>query len=164
LKCSDDYGRRSFVHLDPAPFAISPIRSRPERIGFFLGVHREHCRTYASLSMRERTMPELDARAAAAGIALTILVAILLATFGFPPISALLAVWAGGFVAGRMAGRDGLFHGAVVGVLAIIAASIAASAGNATVSNALADTLTIVVSDVLFLLSSSAGGWIATRS
>ena len=109
-------------------------------------------------------MPELDARAAAAGISLTILVAVLLATFGFPPVSALLAVAAGGFVAGRMAGRDGLFHGAVVGVLSIIAASIAASAGNETVSSALADTLTIVVSDVLFLLSSSAGGWIATRS
>ena len=109
-------------------------------------------------------MPELDARAAAAGISLTILVAVLLATFGFPPVSALLAVAAGGSVAGRMAGRDGLFHGAVVGVLSIIAASIAASAGNETVSNALADTLTIVVSDVLFLLSSSAGGWIATRS
>ena len=114
--------------------------------------------------MRERTMPELDARAVGAGIALTILVAILLATFGFPPVSALLAVAAGGFLAGRMAGRDGLFHGAVVGVLAIIAASIAASAGNATVSNVLADTLTIVVSDVLFLLSASAGGWLATRS
>ena len=109
-------------------------------------------------------MPELDARAAAAGIALTILVAILLATFGFPAVSALLAVGAGGFIAGRMAGRDGLFHGAVVGVLSIIAASIAASAGNATVSNVLADTLTIVISDVLLLLSASAGGWIATRS
>ena len=109
-------------------------------------------------------MPELDARAAAAGIALTILVAILLAIAGFPPVYTLLAVWGGGFLAGRMAGRDGLFHGAVVGVLAIIAASIAASAGNATVSNALADTLTIVVSDVLLLLSASAGGWVATRS
>ncbi len=114
--------------------------------------------------MRERTMPELDARAIAAGVALTILVAIAVATVGFPPIYALLGVAAGGYVAGRMAGRDGLFHGAVVGVLSIIAASIAASAGNATVANVLADTLTIVVSDVLLLLSSSAGGWLATRS
>lgn len=114
--------------------------------------------------MRERTMPEVDGRAAAAGIALTILVSIALAAFGFPPISALFGVAAGGYAAGRMAGRDGLFHGAVVGVLSIIAASIAASAGNATVSNVLVDTLTIVVSDVLLLLSSSAGGWLATRS
>ncbi len=109
-------------------------------------------------------MPEVDARGVATGLALTILVAIALAIVGFPPISALIGLAVGGYAAGRMAGRDGLFHGAVVGVLAIIAASIAASAGNATVSNVLADTLTIVVSDVLFLLSASAGGWIATRS
>ena len=109
-------------------------------------------------------MPEVDARGVATGLSLTILVAILLAIFGFPPISALIGLVAGGYAAGRMAGRDGLFHGAAVGVLSIIVASIAASAGNSTVSNVLADTLTIVVSDVLFLLSASAGGWLATRS
>ena len=109
-------------------------------------------------------MPEVDARAAAAGIALTIVVAIALMIGGFPPIYALLGVVAGGYTAGRMAGRDGLFHGALVGVLSIIAASIAASAGNETVSNVLIDTLTIVVSDVLLLLSASVGGWLATRS
>ena len=114
--------------------------------------------------MRERAMPEVDPRAVAAGLALTILVAIGLSMLGFPPISALFGLAVGGYAAGRMAGRDGVFHGAIVGVLAIIAASIAASAGNATVSNVLGDTLTIVVSDVLFLLSASAGGWLATRS
>ena len=114
--------------------------------------------------MRERTMPEVDPRAAGSGIALTILVAMGGSFLGFAPIFSLLGVAAGGYVAGRMAGRDGLFHGAVVGVLAIIAASIAASAGNATVSNVLVDTLTIVVSDVLLLLFASAGGWLATRS
>jgi uncharacterized membrane protein AbrB (regulator of aidB expression) len=114
--------------------------------------------------MRERTMPEVDPRAAGSGIALTILVAMGGSFLGFAPIFSLLGVAAGGYLAGRMAGRDGLFHGAVVGVLAIIAASIAASAGNATVSNVLVDTLTIVVSDVLLLLFASAGGWLATRS
>ena len=109
-------------------------------------------------------MPEVDARAAAAGIALTIVVAVALTTVGFPPIYVLFGVVAGGYAAGRMAGRDGLFHGALVGVLSIIAASIAASAGNETVSNVLIDTLTIVISDVLLLLSASAGGWLATRS
>jgi len=114
--------------------------------------------------MRERTMPEVDPRAAGSGIALTILVALAGIFLGYGPIFSLVAVAAGGYLAGRMAGRDGLFHGAVVGVLAIIAASIAASAGNATVSNVLVDTLTIVVSDVLLLLFGSAGGWLATRS
>ena len=109
-------------------------------------------------------MPEVDARATAAGIALTILGAIGLAGAGFAPIFVLLAVAAGGYTAARLAGRDGLFHGATVGVLAIILASIAGSAGNATVINVLGDTLTIIVSDVLLLLSSSLGGWLATRS
>ena len=109
-------------------------------------------------------MPELDARATAAGMALTILVAIALVGFGFPAIFSLLGVGAGGYVAGRMAGRDGLFHGAAIGVLSIIVASIAASAGNSNVTDVLVDTLTIVVSDVLLLLVSSAGGWLATRS
>ncbi len=114
--------------------------------------------------MRERTLPELDARAVAAGIALTILVAVGAAILGFPPISSLIGVAAGAYVAGRMAGRDGLVHGAAIGVLSIIVASIAASAGNSNVTNVLADTLTIIVSDVLLLSVSSASGWLATRT
>ncbi|MEA2662337.1 MAG: hypothetical protein QOH08_1909 [Chloroflexota bacterium] len=109
-------------------------------------------------------MPELDPRAVAAGLALTILVAIGGSLLGFPPILAVLAVAAGGYVAGRMAGRDGLLHGAVVGALSIVVVSIAASAGNASVSNVLVDTVAIVVSDVLLLLFSSVAGWLATRS
>ena len=109
-------------------------------------------------------MPELDARAVAAGAALSIMVAILAIFLSFPAIGALAGVAMGGYVAGRMAGRDGLYHGAIVGMLAIVAASIAASAGNASVTNVLADTLSIVVSDVLILSLSSAGGWLSTRS
>ena len=150
--------------IDPAPFAIPPIRSRPERIGFFLGSRPGAWMDVRSPAMRERTLPELDARATAAGLALTILVAVSLAVLGFPPISSLLGVVAGGYTAGRMAGRDGVFHGAIVGALSIVIASIAASAGNSTVTNVLVDTATIIVSDVLLLLASSAGGWLATRS
>ena len=109
-------------------------------------------------------MPELDARAVAAGLALSVLVAIGGLFLGFPVIGALGGIAAGGYVAGRMAGRDGPYHGAMVGVLAIVLASIAASAGNSNVSNILVDTATIVVSDVLMLLSGSAGGWLSTRS
>ena len=114
--------------------------------------------------MRQHVVPEVDPRAAASGIALTIVVAVAVVAAGFPPIFSLFGVAAGGYLAGRMAGRDGLFHGAMVGVLAIITASIAASAGNETVTNVLADTLTIIVSDVVLLLVSSAAGWVATRS
>ena len=109
-------------------------------------------------------MPELDARAVAAGVALSVVVAVGALFLGFPAIGALCGVAAGGYVAGRMSGRDGLFHGAIVGALAIVLTSIAVSAGNAPASNILADTLSIIVSDVLMLLFGSAGGWLSTRS
>jgi uncharacterized membrane protein AbrB (regulator of aidB expression) len=109
-------------------------------------------------------MPELDARAVAAGLALSVVVAVGGLFLGFPAIAALCGVAAGGYVAGRMSGRDGLFHGAIVGALAIVLTSIAVSAGNASASNILVDTLSIVVSDVLMLLFGSAGGWLSTRS
>jgi uncharacterized membrane protein AbrB (regulator of aidB expression) len=114
--------------------------------------------------MRQRSVPDLDMRAVIAGLALSVVVAVIGVFLGFSAIGALAGVAAGGFVAGRMVGRDGLYHGAIVGMLAIIVASIAASAGNANVTNVLADTLSIVVSDVLILSFSSAGGWLSTRS
>jgi uncharacterized membrane protein AbrB (regulator of aidB expression) len=114
--------------------------------------------------MARRSMPELDARAVAAGVALSIVVAIGAIFLGFPAIGGLAGTALGGYVAGRMAGRDGLYHGAIVGMLAIVAASIAPSAGNASVTSVLADTLSIVVSDVLILSFSSAGGWLSTRT
>jgi uncharacterized membrane protein AbrB (regulator of aidB expression) len=114
--------------------------------------------------MRERSMPELDARAVAAGVALSVVVAVCALLLGFPAIGALIGVATGGYVAGRMSGRDGLFHGAIVGALGIILISIAVSAGNPQASNILADTVSIVVSDVLMLLFGSAGGWLSTRS
>jgi uncharacterized membrane protein AbrB (regulator of aidB expression) len=114
--------------------------------------------------MGRRSMPELDARAVAIGLALSILVAIVAIFLGFPAIGGLAGVALGGYTAGRVARRDGLYHGAIVGILAIIAASIAASAGTASVTNVLADTLSIVVSDVLLLSFSSAAGWLSTRS
>ena len=114
--------------------------------------------------MRERQMPELDVRALASGLALSVVVAIAGLLLGFPAIGALVGVAAGGYVAGRLAGHHGLYHGAMVGALAIVLASIAASAGNANVSNVLVDTLSIIVSDVLLLLGGSAGGWLSTRT
>jgi hypothetical protein len=114
--------------------------------------------------MRKNVVPELDPVATAVGVALSVLVAIGGIFLGFPAIAGLGGVFAGGYLAGRIARRDGLFHGAIVGALTIVVASIAASAGQPQVSNVLADTLTIIVSDVLLLGLSSVGGWLATRS
>jgi hypothetical protein len=114
--------------------------------------------------MHRNSVPEVDPVATASGLALSVLVAVAGVFLGFPAIAALVGVFAGGYVAGRLARRDGLFHGAMVGVLAIILASFAASAGNDNVTNILVDTATIVVSDVLLLAFASAGGWLATRS
>src|SRR5689334_23252876 len=114
--------------------------------------------------MRKNVVPELDPVATGLGVALSVLVAIGGSFLGFPAFAALGGVLAGGYLAGRIAGRDGLFHGAIVGALTIVVASIAASAGEPQVSNILADTLSIVVSDVLLLGLSSVGGWLATRS
>ena len=114
--------------------------------------------------MDRKTVPELDPTATASGLALSILVAIGGVLLHFPAIAGLVGVLGGGYLAGRLARRDGLFHGAIVGALTIVVASIAASAGNAEVTNILGDTLSIVVSDVLLLGLSSFGGWLATRS
>ena len=114
--------------------------------------------------MQRKVVPELDPVATGLGVALSVLVAIGGIFLGFPAIAGLCGALAGGYLAGRLARRDGLFHGAIVGALTIVVASIAASAGEPQVSNILADTLTIVVSDVLLLGLSSLGGWLATRS
>ena len=114
--------------------------------------------------MTRRTMPDVDPAAAAAGLALSVLVSVGGVLLGYPAISAIVGVALGGYLAGRVARRDGLFHGAVVGILAILLTSIAASAGNENVSNILVDTVTIIVSDVVLLLAGSVGGSLSTRS
>ena len=114
--------------------------------------------------MTTRTMPDVDPPAAAAGLALSVVVAVIGVLLGYPVVSGIVGVAAGGYLAGRVARRDGLFHGAIVGILAIILTSVAASAGNENVSNIFIDTVSIVVSDVVLLLSASSGGWLSTRS
>ncbi|HEV2251470.1 MAG TPA: hypothetical protein VGT60_13290 [Candidatus Limnocylindria bacterium] len=114
--------------------------------------------------MNRNTVPTLDAFATGCGVALSVLVAVGGLLLGFPALAGLLGVLAGGYLAGRIARRDGLFHGAIVGALTIVIASVAASAGEPQVSNILGDTLTIIVSDALLLGLSSLGGWLATRS
>ena len=114
--------------------------------------------------MRERSVPELDARAAAAGLALSVLVATGAYFLGFAAIGAWAGALAGGYVGGRMAGRDGLFHGAVVGAADVVVLAIVSTAGSATASNVVVDTAATILSDALLLVLASIGGRLATRS
>jgi hypothetical protein len=109
-------------------------------------------------------MPKLDVRATAAGVALSVVVAGLGFFLGFPPIGVWVGALAGGYVGGRAAGRDGLFHGAVVGAIGVVALAILTTAASATVSNVVVDTVATIVSDVLVLALATIGGRLATRS
>jgi hypothetical protein len=109
-------------------------------------------------------MPKLDMRATAAGVALSIVVAILGFFFGFPPIGELIGAGVGGYLAGRTAGRDGLFHGGAVGIVDVIGVAIVTAAGSASVPNVVIDTAATVLTDALLLGLAALGGWLATRS
>jgi len=142
---------------DPTPFAISPIRSRPERIGFFLRDVRFH-------AMRARSAPSVDARATIAGLALSILAAAIGFFLGFPAIGAWLGAVGGGYVAGRISGRDGLFQGAIVGALEVVGLAFVSTAASTAAANIVVDTVATIVSDALLLGLAALGGWVATRS
>jgi hypothetical protein len=109
-------------------------------------------------------MPALDAPAAAAGLALSVVVAALGFFLGFPAIGELIGGGAGGYLAGRIAGRDGLFHGGAVGAMDIIALALVTTAGSSSLPNVVVDTVATLLSDVLVLAVAALGGWIATRS
>ena len=63
-----------------------------------------------------------------------------------------------------MAGRDGLFHGAIVGALEVVALAIVTTAASTAVANVVVDTVATIVSDALLLGLAALGGWVATRS
>ena len=109
-------------------------------------------------------MPKLDVRATAAGVALSVMVAILGFFFGFPPVGELIGAGAGGYLAGRMAARDGLFHGGAVGVIDVVGLAIVTAAGSASVPNVVIDTAATLLTDALLLGLAALGGWVATRS
>ena len=76
----------------------------------------------------------------------------------------ILAVVAGGSLAGRIAGAAGLLQGAVVAVLFILLGGAIASLGSATAVDLVTDTAATVGRDALLLVAGAAGGWLATRS
>ena len=109
-------------------------------------------------------MPKLDVRATGTGVALSLVVAILGFFFGFPAIGELIGAGAGGYLAGRIAGRHGLFHGGAVGIADLIGVAIVTAAGSASVSNLVLDTAATLLTDALLLGLAALGGWLATRS
>ena len=109
-------------------------------------------------------MPTLDARAAVAGVALSVLVAGAGFFLGVPAIGVWIGALGGGYLGGRMAGRDGLLHGSVVGAADVIALAIVSTAGSAAASNVVVDTAATILSDALLLVLAAIGGRLATRS
>lgn len=114
--------------------------------------------------MRARSAPRVDRRATIAGLALSIMVAAIGLFLGFPAIGAWIGAVGGGYVGGRMAGRDGLFHGAIVGALEVVGLAIVTTAASTAAANIVVDTVATIVSDALLLGLAALGGWLATRS
>ena len=108
----------------------------------------------------ERPAPPVSWRAVFAGAALAVAISVLAVRLP----AAVVAVPAGGFLAGRLAGAAGLLQGAIVAVLFIVAQAVLASVGPAGTADVVTDTVTTIGWDVLLLALGAAGGWVATRS
>jgi len=108
----------------------------------------------------ERLAPPVSWRAVLAGTALAVVITLLVARLP----AAVVAVPAGGFLGGRIAGAAGLLQGAVVAVLFIVVQSVLASLGPTGTPDLLADTVATIGWDALLLGLGAAGGWLATRS
>jgi len=82
------------------------------------------------------------------------------------PLPALAAtvfgVALGAFLAGKWAKAGGAYQGAVVGAGFILLEAIGIVPSSAYEGDALSDTLTIIVLDVVTLLAGAVAGWIAT--
>ena len=83
---------------------------------------------------------------------------------GLSLIAPMIGCAAGGFVAGKQAKHDGLYHGAFVGsgwiafeAFGLVPTVVGAGDGGVT------ETLTIIVVDVTLLAIASLGGLLATR-
>lgn len=108
----------------------------------------------------ERPAPPVSWAGVLAGAALA--VAFSLVGAGLPLM--LVAVAAGGFLAGRIAGTAGVLQGAVVAVLVIVVQAVLASFGPAGTTDLVVDTAATIGRDALLLALGAAGGWLAVRS
>ena len=108
----------------------------------------------------ERSAPPVSWSGVLAGAALAVAVSLVGGALRVP----LVAVPAGGFLAGRIAGAAGLLQGAAVAVVFIVVQAVLASLGPAGTADLVADTAATIGHDVLLLALGASGGWLATRS
>lgn len=105
------------------------------------------------VAIDRRALPPIAARAVLPGLA----VALVLSVAGASALGVLL----GGLAAGRIASVGGLFQGAVVAVLWVLADALAGGAGAAV--DPLSDTVATIGRDTLHLLLGAAGGLAGER-
>lgn len=114
------------------------------------------------MSARRQGPPPLEWAAIFVGLVAALVLGIGATTIGLGLAGQVVAVGAGGAVAGWRAKRAGAFHGAVVGAVWIFVFS-AISEPNVAGEGILIDTAEAVISDVLYLAAAAAGGWLAGR-
>jgi uncharacterized membrane protein AbrB (regulator of aidB expression) len=82
---------------------------------------------------------------------------------GLVGAATILGVGLGGFIAGKWAKSAGLYHGAFVGAGWVALEAFGAIPTQAYSPDALTDTVIVTAIDVLTLIVSSCGGWLAWR-
>jgi len=109
-------------------------------------------------------MPPLRWPAILAGVALAVATALLTAAV-LPPIPAAIASVFGLFISGLLAGKLAtaarVYHGAVVGAGYVICEALGIVPGGGFLADPVADTVAVIVSDVLRIAVAALGGWCA---
>jgi putative membrane protein (TIGR04086 family) len=107
-------------------------------------------------------MPPISWPAVLAGVALAVVLALLSAR-ALPPISAAVASFFGLFVSGLFAGKRAkqgpAYHGALVGAGYVLCEALGIVPALSPTADALTDTVAVIASDVLLLVSAALGGW-----
>ena len=114
--------------------------------------------------IERRSLPPLRWRAVLAGLAVAVVVALVSRSFLAPipgVIATIVGIALGGYVAGKWADSAGLYHGAMVGVLWIGLEILGAVPYLSYSAEPLADTLIVIVVDVVTMLAGAIGGWLA---
>ena len=114
--------------------------------------------------MSGRTQPRIVWIAVLSGFVLSVTVTIAGALLGDPTVASAAGVAAGGYLAGRLAKTGGLFQGAVVGVLWVLAEALGPDLLASSAPDLAVDTAATVIRDAVLLALGASGGWLATRS
>jgi hypothetical protein len=139
-----------------APFANPPIRvGLADRFSF---------RRVLSFPIERRSPPPLRWPAVIAGAAVAVIASALGGMFLAPILGGavtIIGIGIGGFVAGKWAKIAGAYHGALAAVGWIVVAALGLVPTPGYGSNVLADTVVIIVFDVIALAIGSLGGMLA---